>query len=158
MTTGPDNREAPPYLTMANMAIEHMLAPAHRMGVTIVELEEGRAAAEVPVEGNTNHVGTIYAGVLFTVAEVLGGAICLPTFDSTQFYPIVKDVQIRFRRPATTRIRATTALDSGTVEKVSAAAAANGKADFELDAELTDTAGTVVATTHGVYQLRRHGT
>ncbi|MBB3037533.1 PaaI family thioesterase [Hoyosella altamirensis] len=150
--------DEPPYLMMANAGIEHMLPPAHRMGVRIVELEKGRVVGEVPVDGNTNHIGTIYAGVLFTVAEVLGGAICLPTFDSANFYPIVKDVRIRFRRPATTTIRATTVLPTDIVETVAEAAEANGKADFELDAELTDTSGQVVATTHGIYQLRKHGT
>lgn len=145
------------YLQMANMAIEHMLPAAHRMGVKVVELEEGRAVSEVPAEGNTNHVGTVYAGVLFTVAEVLGGAICLPTFDSSEFYPIVKDVNIRFRRPATTTIRATTAIDPETANTVRKAAATHDKADFELDTELTDTDGQVVATAHGIYQLRRYG-
>ncbi|AEF39041.1 PaaI family thioesterase [Hoyosella subflava] len=150
--------DEPPYLMMANAGIEHMLPPAHRMGVKIVELEKGRVVGEVPVDGNTNHIGTVYAGVLFTVAEVLGGAICLPTFDSAKFYPIVKDVQIRFRRPATTTIRATAVLPSDIVEAVAEAAEANGKADFELEAELADTSGQVVASTHGIYQLRKHGT
>jgi thioesterase domain-containing protein len=145
------------FLLVANAAVEHMVPVAHRMGVRFTEVERGRVVAEVPLDGNTNHVGTMYAGVLFTVAEVLGGALALTTFDSAEFYPILKDVQIRFRRLATTTIKASTSLDEDAIAAIATEAAANGKADYVLDAELTDTDGTVVATTHGVYQLRRHG-
>ena len=82
---------------MINAGLESMLPPAHRMAITITEARVGFAAAEVPVDGNTNHIGTMYAGTLFAVAEILGGAISLATFDAGQFYPTVKDVQIRFR-------------------------------------------------------------
>ena len=39
-------------------------------------------------------------------------------------------------------------------ERVLAETAASGKSDFDLDAEVVDEAGTVVARTHGRYQLR----
>lgn len=150
--------DQPPYLLMANTAIEQMLPVAARMGVKVTELSRGQVASEVPMEGNGNHFGVMYAGVLFTVAEVLGGAIALPTFDIAEYYPLVKDLQINFRRPAKTTVTARTSLDDETIEKVTAEAAEKGKADFVLDAELTDADGTVVATTHGLYQLRKHGT
>lgn len=150
--------ESPPYLLMANTAIEHMLPVAYEMGVRIIELSRGRVASEVPMDGNGNHFGVMYAGVLFTVAEVLGGAIALPTFDVAEFYPLVKDLQINFRRPAKTTVTARASLDDETIEKVTAEAAEKGKADFVLDAELTDESGELVATTHGLYQLRKHGT
>ena len=42
--------------------------------------------------------------------------------------------------------------------RIRAEAEAVGKAEFVLDAELIDEGGTVVANSHGVYQLRRFGT
>jgi len=111
----------------------------------------------VPIEGNGNHFGVMYAGVLFTVAEVLGGAIGVASFDNSKYFPLVKDVQIRFRRPAKTVVRSVATLDEATIAATAKEAEANGKADFELDAELTDAEGTVVATTHGLYQLRSFG-
>ena len=150
--------DEPPYAEMINAGLESMLPPAHRMGITITEARVGFAAAEVPVDGNTNHIGTMYAGTLFAVAEILGGAISLASFDAGQFYPTVKDVQIRFRRPARSAVRAVTALDEASIARIQAEAEAVGKAEFVLDAELTDEEGTVVANSHGVYQLRRLGT
>lgn len=149
--------EEPDYVTLVNTALEHTIPVAHNMGVRVVDVRPGYAAAEVPMEGNGNHFGVMYAGVLFTVAEVLGGAIGVASFDNTQFFPLVKDVQISFLRPAKTNVRSEAKLDEETVAAVAKEAEANGKADFELDAELTGEEGTVVARTHGIYQLRRFG-
>jgi hypothetical protein len=46
-------------------------------------------------------------------------------------------------------------LDAGTVAWLKREADDVGDFEFVLNAELTDTAGVVVATTHGTYQVRR---
>ena len=60
---------------MMNGAMEFTIPPAHKMGIKAVEARRGYAAASVPLEGNGNHFGVMYAGVQFTVAEILGGII-----------------------------------------------------------------------------------
>ncbi|RZS43496.1 acyl-coenzyme A thioesterase PaaI-like protein [Herbihabitans rhizosphaerae] len=149
--------EMPDPLQMANLGIQHAIPVVHRMGVRFVEVRPGFAAAEVPFEDNGNHFGVMYAGVLFTVAEVLGGAIGITTFDSAKYFPLVKDLRINFRRPARSTVRASTSLAPEAVSAITAAADAHGKADFTLVAEIVDAEGTVVATTEGLYQLRTHG-
>lgn len=146
----------PPIAEVVNSALEHTIPVAHRMGVHAEDVRSGYAAATVPVEGNGNHFGVMYAGVLFTVGEILGGAIAVASFDTGKFYPLVKDLRIVFRRPATTAVRAQATLDESEIARVSAEAAANGKADFTLRAVLTDIDGAVVAETEGLYQLRAH--
>jgi thioesterase domain-containing protein len=139
-------------------ATEHLAAAIplmERLGVRLVDLGPGRAAAEIPFEGNGNHVGTMYAGALFSVCEVLGGVICTATFDGARYAPIVKGAEIRYLRPATGPVRADASLDDATVKDVGAAADENGKADFVLDVTATGADGTVVATLRGDYQLRR---
>ncbi|UVS77384.1 DUF4442 domain-containing protein [Actinokineospora sp. UTMC 2448] len=135
-----------------NAALAHLVPQAHRMGVRAVELEPGRIACRVPLDGNGNHIGTMYAGVLFTVAEVLGGGICLPSFDLTRYYPVVRSVRIDFTKPARTDVVAEAALDG--IEAIRTEVQAHGRADFTLNATLRDTAGIVVASTEGAYQLR----
>ncbi|TSD96123.1 DUF4442 domain-containing protein [Skermania sp. ID1734] len=142
---------------MINAALEHTIPVAHKMGVTALEARPGYARTRVPIEGNGNHFGVMYAGVLFTVAEVLGGIIPMATFDNSRFYPLVKDLQITFKRAAKTDVEAEAKLDEESIARIASAADANGKADFTLDAAITDAAGEVVATTHGIYQLRAHG-
>jgi hypothetical protein len=89
------------------------------------------------------------------VCEVLGGVICTATFDGRRYAPIVKGAEIRYLRPATTTVRAVTALDEESVKQVAAAADQHGKADFALEVTATGADGTVVATLRGDYQLRR---
>ncbi|WP_174189260.1 PaaI family thioesterase [Nocardia barduliensis] len=149
--------ETPPFKDIVNGALEFTIPIAHKMGVQAVEVRRGFAATSVPVEGNGNHFGVMYAGVLFTVAEILGGAIAVATFDNSAFYPLVKDLRIFFRKPAKADVRAEATLSEDEIARVTAEAEANGKSDFTLRAVVTDTDGVVVAETEGLYQLRAHG-
>ena len=125
------------------------------MGIRITQVVSGNVVAEVGMDGNANHLGTMYAGTLFGVAEVLGGVICVPSFDLSRFYPTVKSLAIHFRRPATTGVRAEASLTERDIERIRGDVEATGKAEFVLDAVITDAEGEVVATTLGTYQLRR---
>ncbi|WP_024800508.1 YiiD C-terminal domain-containing protein [Nocardia sp. BMG51109] len=151
------NSDAPAFADMMNGALQATIPIAHTMGVRALEVRPGFAATTVPIEGNGNHFGVMYAGVLFTVAEILGGAIPLATFDASKYYPLVKDLQIFFRKPAKTDVRAEASLPDEEIARITAAAEADGKAEFTLNATVTDADGVVVAETAGLYQLRTHG-
>ncbi|HEX7321655.1 MAG TPA: PaaI family thioesterase [Mycobacterium sp.] len=142
---------------MMNAALEHTIPTAHQMGIKVIEAGRGHAAATAPVEGNGNHFGVIYAGVQFTVAEILGGVIAMSTFDNAKYFPLVKKLDISFVGMARSQLRAEASLDDATIARVAAEAAERGKSDFELEAEVTDADGNTVATTRGLYQLRAHG-
>ena len=81
---------------MMNGAMEFTIPTAHKMGIKAVEAGAAIAAASVPLEGNGNHFGVVYAGVEFTVAEMLGGIIAIASFDAAKYYPLVKNVDIEF--------------------------------------------------------------
>jgi thioesterase domain-containing protein len=149
--------DANQLVAVMNGAIESTIPIAHKMGVKVVEVRPGFAATTVPAEGNGNHFGVIYAGVLFTVAEVLGGIIPLITFDTAKYFPLVKNLEIQFVAMAKSDVRAEASLDDETIARVEAEAAERGKADFTLEAVVTDTDGQTVATTRGLYQLRALG-
>lgn len=131
------------------------------MGIRVVDLRPGFAAAELPPEPNVNHFGVTYAGSLFSVAEMLGGVLSLATFDFegelAGFVPIVKESTIRFRRPALGVVRASASLPDDDIDRVRREALATGKGEFVLEAVLTDAQGEVVASTVGTYQVRRFG-
>jgi acyl-coenzyme A thioesterase PaaI-like protein len=142
---------------LMNGALGSTIPTARNMGVRVVEARRGLAAATVPVEGNGNHFGVIYAGVQFTVAEILGGIIALSTFDSSKYFPLVKNVDIAFVGMARSELRAQASLDDETIARIEAEAAERGKSDFTLEALVTDADGKTVATTRGLYQLRAIG-
>jgi len=153
----PAELEGTDLTALMNTVIEHAVPPMHALGIRVVELRPGHVIGAAPLAGNANHLGTMYAGALFGLAEMLGGALFAASFDVHRFYPTVKDVQIRYRRPTTTDVRAEASLDADTIARLQREIEEHGKAEFELDATLTDEAGVVVATTHGIYQIRANG-
>ncbi len=128
-----------------------------RTGLEILELDKGYVKMKMPFEPNVNHVQMMYAGALYTLAELPGGAIFATSFDAKRFYPIVKDMSIRFRRPARTDVTVEVRLDDDAAAEIQARAERDGKADYEWECELKDEGGEVVAMTKNVYQLRRIG-
>jgi thioesterase domain-containing protein len=145
-----------PSLEQVNGIMRMSIPLVEATRIEVVELRPGYARATAPFEGNGNHLGTMYAGVLFTVAELLGGAIAAVTFDITRYAPVVRNVDIAFRRPARTDVFAETSLDEATIAAATEQADAEGKGAYELHATVTDLEGTVVATTVGQYQIRPH--
>ncbi|MEM7140253.1 MAG: PaaI family thioesterase [Actinomycetota bacterium] len=123
-------------------------------GVVVDHAERGYVKLRMPFEPNVNHVGMMYAGALFTLAEVPGGTIFITTFDAKRYYPIVKNLDIRFRRPAMTDITVEVRISDEEAARVMAEADANGKADYSWECELKDASGEVVAITQNEYQIR----
>lgn len=150
------NDATPPLAEIVNSALEFTVPIAHKMGVQASEVRPGYAATKVPIEGNGNHFGVMYAGVLFTVAEVLGGALALASFDTAKYYPLVKDLHIFFRKPAATDVIAEATMSEAEIARVAEEADLKGKSDFTLTAKVIDANGVVVAETEGLYQLRAH--
>jgi acyl-coenzyme A thioesterase PaaI-like protein len=147
----------PEFLEQVRISSERPFAFVERCGVKTLEVAPGRCHMRMQLEGNINHIGTMYAGALFTLAELPGGVIYLTTFDSSRFYPIVKSLNIRFRRPATTDIDVEAQLDAKEAARISAQAEKEGKCDYNWTLELKDAKGEVVAIAECVYQLRRIG-
>ena len=142
---------------MLNAALEQLIPSAHRMGVRFVEVRPGFVTAEVPFEGNANHFGVVYAGVTFTVAEVLGGAMHAATFDPYTHYPLVRNLSIDFLAPGRGRLTATAQLSDEEIERIETELAPDAKVGFALESVVTGDDGTVVARTRGDYQIRPFG-
>lgn len=141
---------------MARHFTEDKIAFVSRMGLKALTLEPGYVKLMAPLAGNQNHIGTLYAGALFTLAEVPGGALFLTSFDTRRFYPIVKEMNLRFRRPATGDITVEARLGADEIARIQAEASETGKAEYLLELDLVDASGEVVAMSRGLYQLRAH--
>ena len=134
------------------MMIETGIAFAGRTGVKVLAMEPGYVKLMMPLE--PNHVGTMYAGALFTLAELPGGAIFLTTFDASRFFPLIKGMDIKFLKPAATDITVEVRLDSEQATEIQNTANEVGKADYEWECELRDANSQVVAVASCCYQLR----
>ncbi len=136
---------------------EEQIAFVKRSGLKAETLEPGLVRLRMPLEGNQNHIGSMYAGALFTLAEIPGGALFLTSFDAQRFYPVVKELNLRFRRPATGDIWVEASMAAEEVSRLQEQAELYGKVEYRLDLELTDATGEVVAISQALYQMRKHG-
>ncbi len=141
---------------IARRLTEEQIAFVKRSGLKAEVLEPGHVRLCMPLVGNQNHIGSMYAGALFTLAEIPGGALFLTSFDTQRFYPIIKEMNLRFRRPATGDIRVEARLSAMLIEQLQDEAAESGKAQYPLTLQLTAEDGEVVAESHALYQLRLH--
>jgi thioesterase domain-containing protein len=134
--------------------VEKKIAFVERMGLKVLELMPGSVKLMAPLRGNENHIGSMYAGALFTLAEIPGGALILVTFDPTRCYPLIKELTIKFLRPAGSDIFTEISISQEEVDRITGEISAKGRAEFVLHGELKDEAGTVVAVSRGLYQIR----
>lgn len=145
----------PMPLELVRQLTEEQIAFVQRSGLKAEVLEPGWVRLCMPLEGNQNHIGSMYAGALFTLAEIPGGALFLTSFDAQRFYPIIKEMNLRFRRPAIGVIRVEARLSAEEIQRLQNQATDQGKAEYVLELQLTDDSGEVVAESRGLYQLRR---
>lgn len=122
-----------------------------RVGLELLLGERGRSVIRLPIEPNVNHVGTMYAGALFTLAEAPGGSLFISAFDLSRFYPIVGDLNLRFLKPATTSVMVDARQGEDEIERITAELEDTGKSKWVLELELIDESGVVVATSHATY-------
>lgn len=124
------------------------------MGVVVEAVEPGYVRLRMPLEPNRNHIGTMYAGALFAIAELPGGILPLSVLQGAVM-PIVTNVDITFRRAARTDVTLEARIDPTELQRLGDVALAEGKASFVLELSVRDEADVEVASTVSTYQLRR---
>ncbi len=160
-------RQSPREGRMARVARATLLAPVNRLvamavpfagraGFRVEALEQGYLRASMPLKGNRNHIGTMYAGALFTLAEVPGGVMAIFDFGS-EYVPVLKGLNMTYLKPARTDVSVEFSLPARKLAELLAEADAAGKAEFTLRGELKDRGGDIVATSEALYQIRRKG-
>ena len=138
------------------LAVEEKISFVKRCGLTLIAAENGSVTCLMPAKGNENHLGAMYAGALFTLAEIPGGALWLSNFDIAKCYPILKSFHIDYLKPALGDITFTVALSPQQISEYQELCAEKGKVEFELRGDLIDQKGQIVAQSVGTYQLRKH--
>lgn len=135
-----------------------VVPPLGRMGMEVVEAAPGRARLRLPWRpDNGNHIGTVYAGVLFSFLEASGGALVLCSIDVARWVPVIVEGTIRYRRPVTGPIEADLRMSEEEREALTAALEADPKMRWTLPVAAADEAGERVCEADLVYRFRRAG-
>ena len=140
------------YQDHANM-LEGIVPIVNTMGLRILDMWDRHAKILLPFEPNINHIGTMYAGSLFTAGEFIGGVMYIASFDYDRFYPIVKAINIQFRRPAKTYVTVEKTLSTEEIDAIQREADAKGKADWKMDLEIKNQDGKVCCLLQGTWQI-----
>jgi thioesterase domain-containing protein len=135
--------------------LEKAIKIIEKMGMRILDFQKQSVKIMLPKEPNVNHIGTVYAGSLFSLADFAGGVLFYSAFDLRKYYPLLKEVTITFKRPATTDITVETSMTPEQAEGIKKIADETGKADWALDLELKDEQGNVCCIAHANFQMRR---
>lgn len=129
---------------------------ATRNGFSVEEVSPGHVRASIPLKGNKNHFGSMYAGAYFLVAEIPGGVLAL--FDLGPAYtPILKEMTLQFLKAANSDVTVEFRIGSEALEAIKAEADVTGRAAFSLEGQLYDAEGDLVATSVAHYRVRRKG-
>ena len=112
---------------------------------------------KIPFKGNENHVGTMYAGSLWALAEFSGLPFVLSAFGGAEvlekFLPVVAKFDIKFFKPVKCDIYVTIKKTLDEVENLENDLLMKGKGKVVLTGELVSADGTVYGKSEGVYVM-----
>ena len=135
--------------------LEKTIKIIEKMGMRILDFQKHSVKIKLPKLPNMNHLGTVYAGSLFSLADYAGGVLFYASFDGKKYYPLLKEVNIAFKKPATTDITVEASMLPTQAEQIKKITDETGKADWVLDLELKDEKGDICCIAHGIFQMRK---
>jgi acyl-coenzyme A thioesterase PaaI-like protein len=92
-----------------------------------------------------NHLGTVHAGALLTLAEGASGEFLLQHFGAVEgVVPVVRRLEAKFRKPAHGVVRSRVTTSAEQLEQVKNDLAAKGRVLVGITVELHDQSGTHV--------------
>ncbi len=135
--------------------LEQVIPIIGKMGVRIEEYGKGKVKVLLPLEPNKNHVGILYAGSLFSLADYTGGVLAFSLFDFNKYYPLIKEANVKYKKPATSDVTIEASVAPEDAERIRKTADETGKSDWLLNMELKDSQGDVCTIVNGVFQIRK---
>lgn len=119
---------------------------------------EPRVRCAVPLKRkNQNHFGAVHAALQFAACE-MAGALAVsqhPMVRADDLRIVVQSMNIDFVRPAMTGVEAIAAVSEAQARALNDSLALDGRARLELEVELADSGGNLVAKATGHYHLSR---
>jgi len=98
-----------------------------------------------------NHINTIHASAQFTLAETQSGIQLQTLFPELEgkVVPVLRDAQIKYKKPAQEKIVAFSSVDDVAVEKFRAQFERKGRGSLQISVEVKDVNG--VLTSQGIF-------
>jgi acyl-coenzyme A thioesterase PaaI-like protein len=92
-----------------------------------------------------NHLGTVHAGALLTLAEAASGEFLLRHFGPVEgVIPVVRRIEAKFRKPAHGAITSTVSAPEAALDEMNRGLSEKGRALLSIPVDLHDQSGTHV--------------
>lgn len=122
-------------------------------GIEPITVEERHVACRLPAgHMHLNHVGIMYAGSYFVLAESAGANLIKCTYGS-RYVAIIKSVSIDYVKPTKGDLIADLSMTVEQAKERIAYVEEHGKGQYPLDVPVTDAEGALCANAHIVYYL-----
>lgn len=130
---------------------------ARHVGVELVSIEPGRATARLPERAEcTNHIASVHAGALFTLAEAASGAAVAgalaPVLMTVR--PVTAKADIAYRKIARGALDAVAQVGTP-ADRILAMIEADGRCQFPVTVSIRDGAGDEVACVTVDWHVKR---
>lgn len=122
-------------------------------GIIPIVVEERHVATRLPANYmHMNHVGIVYAGSFFVLAEATGATLIKCTY-AGRFVPMIKSVSIDYIRPAAEDICIELSMSEEEAESRIAYIEEHGKGRYPMDIPVKTESGELCANVHIVFYL-----
>lgn len=122
-----------------------------RMNLEILKDTPNSLKVKMLEEGNTNHLGTIYAGAMFNLAEFPFGLMFSTRFDLSDMYPVVGEMNIRYLLPAIGPLTVEETVSDVQWAEIDQITRAEGKLKILREIEVKNEKDEIVAITKANY-------
>lgn len=137
-------------MTAVQQALEKIATLKH-MGLKVLEESPNTLKVEMPYEGNSNHLGGVYAGAIFTLAEFPFGVMCINKFDMKNIVPVVGEVTIRFIAPSNGSLTVEVNVSDDQWAEIERETKAKGKFKLIKEIEVRDQQGKLISVAKATY-------
>lgn len=110
-----------------------------------------------PNDSISNHLGTIHAGAIFTLAESESGHYlqkCFPD-QKDKVVAMVRDASIRYKQPASQKIIASATITDEEMEKFNSRFDRKGRSTITIDVEVKDIENTLISTASFLWYVQK---
>ncbi|WP_345970901.1 YiiD C-terminal domain-containing protein [Sulfurimonas sp. HSL1-6] len=117
-----------------------------------IGLEQEKGSVSLGFSGTVmNHLNTIHASAQFALAETQSGLYLQTLFPELEgkVVPLLREAQIRYRKPAAAKIVASASVDDSAVETFRDQFGRKGRGSIRVDVAVTDVNG--VLTSQGAF-------
>ena len=107
--------------------------------------QEGNILTLEPKKELLNHIGSIHAGAIFTLAESQSGLSLIEQFGKTDVKALLRSSSIKYKAEAKGKIKATGFIEPKNIEKFTTQLEKKGRALIDVEVEVLDLNNNTIA-------------